>query len=455
MLSPGPLRTEPLQAAEDTGRRGRITSRWWRQRPWTPARIVAAYAVVGLLWIGFSDMALRAIVHDPSLRGALQTAKGAAFILITSALLFELIRRSDVGLRALGAEVRATFDSMLDGVLVVDTRHQIVEANRAAMELLGVERKEELLIPLEEWGRSFHLRYVDGTAVPPDQYASVRALAGERVPAYDAVVRRRDGRDVFVSVTAAPVRDASSQLELAVAVLRDVSAARRLDEMREEFLATAAHEFKTPLAVIKAHAQVMQRRSPPDPEGLTVIQRQVERLNRLVEHLLDTSRLRVRSGEGRRDTFDLTALAAEVVERTRAVAPGHRLTVAASGATVVSADRDRILRVITSLVDNAVRFSPHGGAVAIEITASGREAVVSVSDRGVGIPAERQARIFERYYRAHAGTPQDYGGLGLGLDMSREIVSRHGGRMWFESTPGMGSTFHFSLPLSVRPEGDA
>jgi signal transduction histidine kinase len=86
--------------------------------------------------------------------------------------------------------------------------------------------------------------------------------------------------------------------------------------------------------------------------------------------------------------------------------------------------------------------------VAIEITVSGQEATVSVSDRGLGIPPERQARIFERYYRAHAGTPEDYGGLGLGLDMSREIVLQHGGHMWFESAPGVGSTFHFSLPLA-------
>lgn len=450
MLPPGPQRSEAsLPIPDQPSRRGRASSRWWRRRLWTPPLIVASYAVVGLLWIAFSDAAVERLIADPAVRAHVQTAKGAAFILVTSALLLVLIRRSDVGLRTFGAEVRATVDSMLDAVLVVDKEHRIVEVNRAAMELLGVERKEELLVPLDEWGRRFDLRYLDGTPVPFARYASVRALAGERVTAYDAVVRRTDGGDVFMSITAAPVLGAGRRLDLAVAVLRDVSAAHRLDEMREEFLATAAHEFKTPLAVIKAHAQVMQRREPPDPQGLTVIQRQVERLDRLIEHLLDTSRLRLRSGEGRRDTFDLAALAGEVVERTRPVAPTHQLTVASSGPAVVSADRDRIQRVITSLVDNAVRYSPHGGAVAVEVAVSGREVTVSVSDRGVGIPRERQARIFERYYRAHAGTAQDYGGLGLGLDMSREIVVRHGGRMWFESVPGMGSTFHFSLPLEA------
>lgn len=88
----------------------------------------------------------------------------------------------------------------------------------------------------------------------------------------------------------------------------------------------------------------------------------------------------------------------------------------------------------------------------MRVGAADGEARVSVADRGVGIPAERQAQLFQRYYRAHAGTPQDYGGLGLGLEMAREVVERHGGRMWFESAPGAGSTFHFALPA---PREDA
>jgi signal transduction histidine kinase len=176
----------------------------------------------------------------------------------------------------------------------------------------------------------------------------------------------------------------------------------------------------------------------------------VDRLNRLVQHLLDTTRLRLDGREGQLQRFDLAALADEVIERMRASAPAHDITVS-SVAVPVHADRDRIARVITSLVDNAVRFSPRGGPVCAQVDARDGEAIFSIEDHGLGIPEERQARIFERFYRAHAGTPQDYGGLGLGLDMSREIVARHGGRMWFESTPGNGSTFHFSVPLTEEP----
>jgi two-component system, OmpR family, phosphate regulon sensor histidine kinase PhoR len=432
-----------------TAPRRRAPSRWWRRGVWTPNRIVTTYALVSVAWIAFSDRALLHLVTNPSLRGHLQTLKGTAFVAITSLLLLELIRRGEPGMRSISAEVRATVDSMADGVLVVDGRLRIVEANRAALQLLRVDSKDDVLGPLEEWGRRYALRYGDGSPIPFERYATIRALGGERVPAFEAILRRADGRDVFVSVSAAPVVG-SGQRGLAVAVLRDVSATRRLDEMRDEFLATAAHEFKTPLAVIKAYAQLLQKREPAEAQPLLVIQRQVDRLSRLVQDLLDTSRLRLDPGEERREHFDLSALAVEVVGRARSGAPDHALTVAVDGPAPVHADRERIARVLTSLVDNGVRFSPGGGAVAARVSRSDGEVTVSVEDHGLGIAPDRQARIFERYYRAHAGTPEDYGGLGLGLDVSREIVARHGGRMWFESEAGRGSTFHFSLPLSTE-----
>jgi PAS domain S-box-containing protein len=407
---------------------------------------VATYAVVSIAWIAFSDRALESLVKDPHERQIAQTGKGGAFIAVTSLLLFLLIRRGERGLRALGSEVRATVDSMADAVLLVDERQRIVEANRAALQLCGVDTKEALLGPLEEWGRRFQLRTVDGAPMPLDRYGAVRVLGGEPNARYDAILRSADGRDVFVSVSASPV-ERSGGAPLAVTVLRDVSAGRRLDEIREEFLATAAHEFKTPLAVIKAYAQLMQKREPGEAQALAVIQRQVDRLSRLVQHLLDTSRLRLDQGEGRRERFDVAALAADILDRMRPAAPGHDLRLDSHPAVVV-ADRERIGRVITSLVDNAVRFSPEGGPVETRVEPDGSEVTISIRDRGLGIPPERQAHVFERYYRAHAGTPEDYGGLGIGLEMSREIVQRHGGRMWFESAPGVGSTFRFSLPLA-------
>jgi signal transduction histidine kinase len=411
------------------------------------ARIAAIYAAAGFAWIAFSDRLVTAVSPDPAVHDRLQTVKGTLYVLVTAVILFFLVRASERGVRALGAEVRATVDSMADGVLLVDERLDVVEANRAIVALLGADSKEQILGPVRAWGERFQLRSLDGAPLPPERYAAVRVLAGEPIAQYDAVLRRLDGRDVYVSVAASRVVR-PGRPPLAVAVFRDVSAARRFDEIREEFLATAAHEFKTPLAVIKAYAQLMARREPTEQRALAVIQRQVDRLSRLVQHLLDSSRLRLEVGAGRPGRFDLAALAREVAERMRPSAPAHQLEVSADGPVPVVADRERMERVMVCLIDNAVRFSPEGGPIRVAVEASGGEATVSVADRGVGIPPERQPQIFERYYRAHAGTAQDYGGLGLGLEMSRQMVERQGGRMWFESAPGTGSTFHFGLPLA-------
>ncbi len=409
--------------------------------------MVAVYAVIGFAWIAFSDAVVRRLFPDPAMHETVQTIKGTFFIAASAIVLYVLIRRGERGLRGLSAEVRATVDSMADAVLVVDSGSRIVEANRAAVTLLGAASKEDILGPLEDWGRRYQLRSPDGTPVPFERYASVRALQGEPNPRYGAVLRRADGTDVFVSVSAAPVERPEGG-RLAVAVLRDETASRRLDEQRDEFLSTAAHEFKTPLAVVKAYAQLMRRRGGPDEQALAVIDRQVDRLSRLVQQTLESSRLRLDAGHGRLERFDLSALADEIVAGMRAGSPRHALRVRADHPAPVLGDRDRIGRVLTCLVDNAVRFSPSGGEVEASVEATDGQVTVAVRDHGVGIPRERQAHLFERFYRAHAGTPQDYGGLGVGLDLAREIVRRHGGRIWFESAPGAGSTFHFSLPAA-------
>ncbi len=424
-----------------------IRSRWWRRLPSAPRRVVAVYAAFGFAWIAFSDAAVRALFPDPRAHELAQTLKGGVFIAVTSALLFVLIRRGERGLRGLSAEARATVDSMADAVLIVDEAARIVEANRAAVALLGASSKEDLLGPLEAWGRRYQLRSPDGTVLPFDRYASVRALSGEPNPRYGAMLRRADGADVFVSVSASRIERTEGG-QLAVAVLRDETQRRRLDEQRDEFLSTAAHEFKTPLAVIKAHAQLMRRRDRSEAVALAAIERQVNRLSRLVQQMLDASRLRLDGGHGRLERFDLSALAGEVVDGMRRAAPRHALRVRAGAPAPVLGDRDRIGRVLTCLVDNAVRFSPSGGDVEASVDARDGEVTVAVRDQGVGIPADRQAQVFERFYRAHAGTAHDYGGLGVGLDLAREIVRRHGGRIWFESAPGTGSTFHVSLPAA-------
>jgi two-component system, OmpR family, phosphate regulon sensor histidine kinase PhoR len=428
---------------------GDLERRAQRRSRVTPLRIVLVYAGAGIAWILLSDSAIAVLVGDPARAARVGAAKGIAYVCFTAVLLLYFIRRHEHERLRQDEEVRAVLAGMVDAVLVVDDRGDVVGVNRAAVELFHAASERDLLVAVDELMTRIAARKLDGTAVPRERTAPRRALAGEVVTAVEGRIRALDGKEQVVSVTAAPIlAHPGERPRLAVAVLRDIGEQERFEEMREEFFATAAHELRTPLAVVKAYAQLMRKRGQGDAPGLDTIVRQIDRLTRLVQQLLEVSRFRAGGAELRADRFDLAAALAETADALRPAADGHRIVVSASAPAVVVADRERIVRVISSLLENAVRFSPDGGDVEAGLERRGPDAVVSVRDHGVGIPHERQARVFERFYRAHAGTAHDYGGLGVGLDMSREIVARHGGRIWFESAPGQGSTFWFSLPLA-------
>ena len=238
---------------------------------------------------------------------------------------------------------------------------------------------------------------------------------------------------------------AASRLE------RDARDARRFETARESFIAAAAHELRTPLAVVKASAQLMARRGQGDPAALETIDRQVDRLTRMTQSLLDGSRFRLGGAELARERLELRVLVEEVADSLRPQTDGRSIEVAAEPAEVLG-DRTRLAQVVSRLVENALRFSPRGGVVRITLRAA-REARVEVHDDGPGIAPERQALVFDRPFHASA-VLDEAGAFGGALDVSHEIVARHGGRMWLESAVGRGSTFAFSLPLAPgRPEG--
>ena len=148
---------------------------------------------------------------------------------------------------------------------------------------------------------------------------------------------------------------------------------------------------------------------------------------------------------------DLAALVERVVREMRDVGPRHELAIVRNDAVTISVDPDRIEQVLTNVIGNAIKYSPPGSTVEIESRRERSAVVVSVRDRGIGIPRDKQARIFERFYRAHVGTPYEHASsLGVGLYLSREFINRHGGEMWFESREGAGSVFGFRLPLEEK-----
>jgi signal transduction histidine kinase len=225
------------------------------------------------------------------------------------------------------------------------------------------------------------------------------------------------------------------------------------DRLKREVLAALAHEFKTPVAIVKGYAQHMSKgpdANPAERPMLDAIERASNRLQKLIDDLLEVSGISLGRLVLRREPVELTAMLRSVVGWAASVSTHHRLVLNAPDAVTVSADLPRLEQAVRRLVDNAIRYSPPGN-VEIDVAPSEKHVVISVRDQGIGIPANQKGRIFELFFRAHAGTPHDVGGLGIGLFMAREITIRHGGAMWFESEEGRGSTFYMRLPRTEVP----
>jgi signal transduction histidine kinase len=281
-------------------------------------------------------------------------------------------------------------------------------------------------------------------------------LAGEVIVEEDEVLENPvDRRPVFLRSSAAPIRDKAGKIAGAVAVARDVTEVVELDRMKDQFIRVAAHELKTPVAILKGYALTLMRTdqtlSPRSRRMLDAIDRGAERINRIVEDLVDVSQAFLDILHLVPEVLDLDGLIRASVADIH-VSELHRIIVRpeAPDPVKVVADPARTRQVVRVLLDNAVKYSPAGGTIEIALASDPDrwEAIVSVRDPGVGIPTQGQERIFHLFYRAHTDTAHDYGGMGVGLYMAKELIERQGGRVWFESREGEGSTFFFALPLT-------
>jgi signal transduction histidine kinase len=244
--------------------------------------------------------------------------------------------------------------------------------------------------------------------------------------------------------------DVARRTALGLEHARLYRAAQLAAQAREDFMHVASHELRGPVATFRLSIQLLQRELSRGDHGrvaerVSVLSRQVDRLGRLSGSLLDVTRITAGRLILLRQEIDLAELARDVVARhaEESEAAATRVEVQAGGPVPCQADPDRVEQVIANLLGNALKYGK-GNPVAIRVHAESGYAVLAVADRGIGIPAEQQARIFGRFERAVP--PRDQGGLGLGLWIARSLVEAHGGGIAVESTPGQGSTFTVRLP---------
>ena len=238
-----------------------------------------------------------------------------------------------------------------------------------------------------------------------------------------------------------------------VYAFRDTTDAHRLDELQAEFIATASHELRTPLAAVYGAAQTLRRHDfALDEAGrerfISLIVDESERLGRIVNQILLANQLESGRLDLETEAFDAPELLERVAEATRTHIPPHlRLeVVVGEGVPPVAADKDHVRQILINLVENAIKYSPDGGTIELGVHAIEGSAIFHAFDEGIGIPAQEQPRVFEKFYRLDPNMTRGIGGTGLGLYISNELVSRMGGRIWVESRPGRGSAFYFELP---------
>jgi signal transduction histidine kinase len=252
-------------------------------------------------------------------------------------------------------------------------------------------------------------------------------------------------------------RAIQKDLEANHAVLESANARlMEVDRRKSDFLNTVSHELRTPLTSIKAFSEILLEQEPgeADREFLGIIDQEADRLTRLIEDLLDLSRIEDGEAVGAMVRLPLDVVVDTCLRSCRALASqkGVHLVRLSGGEAVVRGDRDRLAQVVTNLLSNAIKFTSPGGEVRVETTRVGGEAVIAVTDTGVGIPEADLARIFEKFQQVDRGDAGS-GGSGLGLPIVRSIVEAHRGRIAVESVPGRGSTFRVHLPEASPSAG--
>jgi PAS domain S-box-containing protein len=334
------------------------------------------------------------------------------------------------------AQAARILSQVRDGVVLVDDDGVVRSWNQGAEKITGISEEEVRGRPV-------------ANAVPG--FAALAAevpVAKQPDDATQAVTAplRLKQREVWLSISGVGSDDGT------VYAFRDLTDQRRLERMRDEFVATVSHELRTPLASIYGAALTLRSRAEGDDlqrQLVSIVAGESERLAHIVEEILLASQLTSGELALRLERVDAERLARRAVEAARPRLPENVSLELETpdGLPAVSADEQKARQVLTNLIDNAVKYSPGGGRIGLRLERENGYVTIAVSDEGLGIPASEQERIFQKFYRLDPDMARGIGGTGLGLYICRELAERMGGNVKVRSEPGAGSTFFFELPV--------
>lgn len=348
------------------------------------------------------------------------------------------------------ARITAIVDHAVDAILTIDDKGIIESFNPAAERIFGYEAHEVI-------GQNVKKLMPEPYQHEHDQYLSnYRATRQKKIIGIGREVKgqRKDG-------TTFPIELSVSELEingerLFTGIIRDITKRKKLEQIKDEFVSIVSHELRTPLTSINGSLGLIASGMSVDlPEMIiemvTIAKRNCERLIRLINDLLDLQKMESGMFEIACEKIDLIKLIAQAKEGITGFAETHNVHIeldAELDACWVEADPDRLLQVLVNLLSNATKYSPPEGTVQVQVIAEGDHVRVNVIDSGSGIPEKMRDRIFEKFMQADSSITRSKGGTGLGLNISRRIITLHGGAIDFESVPGEGTVFYFILPTT-------
>ena len=354
------------------------------------------------------------------------------------------IKRAEMELRQSEERYRTLAEAAQDMIFVADRDGYIRYVNSFAAGQFGLHPEEIIGKRREE-------------LFPPDiselQKRNLQEVFETGKPVYAEHKTPFPGRELWLGTWLAPIRDEAGEVTAVLGVSRDITERKRTEQFREEYTHVVSHDLRNPLAVIQGHAQHLLRTlektglRSPERRSVEDIIAAARQINVMIQELVDSARLE--AGQLRLETqpLGLASFVVDLLERAKGVMDVGRVVVEISpDLPSVNADPYRLERILINLISNGLRYSPPETEVLVHAEKTGYGVTVSVADRGVGIAPEDVPQIFQRFYRAR-GT-QGAEGVGLGLYITKMLVEAHGGRIWFESEVGKGSTFYFTLPTA-------
>lgn len=377
------------------------------------------------------------------------------------------------------SRLSSVLDQLPEGVLMADAITGIITyANPVAAQLLDVAREQLVGMPASQLPQNGKLsQSKQDSAFIPWNFFLIQALSGETIHGKETTIFHEDNTRSVILISGAPLYMNTGIMSGAVLIFQDITEQKSLEQQKNEFLWMANHELRTPVTIIQGFADLLsqpgQQLNDVTHAALVNIVEQSEHLARLIEAMLDMSRIEQEQFKLQLAPENLLALLTHVVESQAITTTRHQIQLVIEGieptATLISMlDRAHIIQVLSNLINNAIKYSPQGGTIEVGLRAitetrrvntfstvnsittdkAYREVLIWVKDQGVGIAPNDIPHIFNRFYRSNS-LDHSLSGFGIGLYIVKEVVTRHGGRVWVESMRGRGSTFYLWLPLKT------